>query len=537
MSNNAVKKLSLSIRSVIYYIIVLMGILAIALTALSVRWYRSVVLEEQQESLALLAKHAVGVQLRQHEGYLYDLGLTMQSDPDFAAAFTQGESATLQYLINDQFHQYFTTTGMVDLKQILLFDTEFHQIMSAAQGAPTRIDSGGCTIVLKRALARSGVDRFKNLSGMCTDAGTPYQMVIVPIGGLRLKGYAAILANPVHAFRHLDDVLGIPFEVMLPSGENVFSSPNWDARRTRSDFIVANYTVPAETGEGLLTISVRSGIEEINKELFWLTLNIAFLALAVTFIVILITMWIFKGTIIKPLQRLNDQMARIRTDKSALSEQITITGCKELNNLATQFNRMATELANAQSELMQQAHTDELTGLANRFLFYDRLADLVEYSDRTGAKFALLMTDLNKFKDVNDTLGHHAGDELIKQIGERLSGQLRRSDIVARLGGDEFAMLLPTTGSLADAAEACKKIVSLVEEPYTIFAHTVSIGISIGIALYPDTADDPEALMHCADKGMYHAKQNGLGSYYCPSPCNGKDCHLERGTCGVRTLP
>ena len=150
---------------------------------------------------------------------------------------------------------------------------------------------------------------------------------------------------------------------------------------------------------------------------------------------------------------------------------------------------------------------DELTGLPNRRLFQDRLTNALERARRTGAQTALLLVDLDHFKKVNDTLGHHVGDLLLERVGTICTGRVRRSDTVARTGGDEFSVILEEPTSRADAEHVSRSLIQLLEEPLQLDDHTVRIGASVGIAIYPDDAADMESLCIAADLRMYENKQ------------------------------
>lgn len=149
---------------------------------------------------------------------------------------------------------------------------------------------------------------------------------------------------------------------------------------------------------------------------------------------------------------------------------------------------------------------DELTGLPNRRLFQDRLASAVERARRTGTQAALLLVDLDHFKQVNDTLGHHVGDQLLKRVAEICSGRVRRSDTVARTGGDEFSVILEEPASQTDAEHVAQSLIHLLKEPIQLGSHTVRIGASVGIAIFPDDAPDMDSLCIAADLRMYGNK-------------------------------
>ncbi len=149
---------------------------------------------------------------------------------------------------------------------------------------------------------------------------------------------------------------------------------------------------------------------------------------------------------------------------------------------------------------------DELTGLPNRRLFLDRLALSLERARRMESKAALLVVDLNHFKQVNDTLGHHAGDLLLKKVSEVFSSRVRRSDTVARTGGDEFSLILEEPTNRSNAKLVAKSLMEMLLEPLQIGDSTVQVGASIGVAVFPDDADDIESLCIAADLRMYDTK-------------------------------
>ena len=161
--------------------------------------------------------------------------------------------------------------------------------------------------------------------------------------------------------------------------------------------------------------------------------------------------------------------------------------------------------------LEHQALHDVLTDLPNRVLLLDRLSQAILTSVRQGKSLALVIMDLDRFKEVNDTFGHHIGDQLLMQVGPRLRNQIRASDTVSRLGGDEFAILLPEIGDAEAAIATGKKLIRALEAPFLVEEHAFDIGASIGIALSPDHGSDAATLMRRADVAMYIAKQSNSG--------------------------
>lgn len=169
-------------------------------------------------------------------------------------------------------------------------------------------------------------------------------------------------------------------------------------------------------------------------------------------------------------------------------------------------------MVKTQQELLHLAMHDSLTGLPNRSLFYDRLQHAFAKCDRTGNQLALMFVDLVKFKDINDTFGHTIGDELLKRIALRFTSAARQSDTVARLSGDEFTILLEDVFSKKMIKDAAERILAAVSRPYQLGTKTIRVGLSIGIAVYPDDAERLDDLVRCADIAMYIAKSAGRKS-------------------------
>ncbi len=160
-----------------------------------------------------------------------------------------------------------------------------------------------------------------------------------------------------------------------------------------------------------------------------------------------------------------------------------------------------------------KAMHDSLTGLANRSLFHDRTDYALRLATRTREPVGLIGLDLDGFKQINDTLGHHTGDLLLKHVADRLIACVRETDTIARLGGDEFAILMPNVTSVDDAAEVAGRVLSAIREPVQLDGQTVEVGASIGVAVFPAHGDRIEQLVQRADAAMYTAKRGKLGVY------------------------
>lgn len=171
------------------------------------------------------------------------------------------------------------------------------------------------------------------------------------------------------------------------------------------------------------------------------------------------------------------------------------------------------ERRSAEARMHYLAHHDDLTGLPNRVMFKYRLEQAIAESGRRGTLLALLLLDMDRFKAINDTLGHAVGDNLLKILGGRLSGCVREIDTVSRLAGDEFALILPDLTHAEDAARVAKKILNIFVPPFNVDGHELFMSASIGIAIYPMDGDNLDVLLRNVDIAMYHAKEHGRNTF------------------------
>jgi diguanylate cyclase (GGDEF)-like protein/PAS domain S-box-containing protein len=210
----------------------------------------------------------------------------------------------------------------------------------------------------------------------------------------------------------------------------------------------------------------------------------------------------------------------IRKDGSRIPVQIVVTALRDSEEQITGFVSISydlTERKRADEYIHHIAHHDSLTGLPTRTLLRDRVEVSIERAKRSDDQLAILMVDLDNFKRVNDSLGHHAGDTVLCEISRRLKTCIRKSDTIARMGGDEFVVLLTNLRSSKDADEICQKLLNTIAQPIRIGKHEIIVTASIGIGLYPG-CDDVDTLFKNADVAMYRVKASGRNGaqFYTP---------------------
>jgi len=222
-------------------------------------------------------------------------------------------------------------------------------------------------------------------------------------------------------------------------------------------------------------------------------------------------------------------------------ELLTITAIANQDGHTKHYAGLFTDITHMrenEEQIRHLAYYDPLTRLPNRRLLEDRLGLALNHAHRANESLALVFIDLDHFKQVNDTLGHAVGDELLTHAAERMSGQLREDDTLARLGGDEFIILLSSIHDFGDATGVAQRIISSISAPYAINGHEFRIGCSLGISIYPHDGETPTALMQSADAAMYRAKQEGRNTYrlYRPEMDKQAQQHLSLETALRNTL-
>ncbi len=224
-----------------------------------------------------------------------------------------------------------------------------------------------------------------------------------------------------------------------------------------------------------------------------------------------ISAWLITRSIARPLAAAVTLSAQVASGN--LTAELPVAGRDELGDLIRAMDQMRTDLAKREARIAELAYWDELTGLANRTLFIDRLNVAVSVAGRSRTECSVLLLDLDRFKAVNETLGHPQGDEVLRQVGQRLKEAMpRTSDTVARLGGDEFAIILPTTG-IQQAELIAQRLLKTLETPVQVQGQNVDVSASVGLACHSGHVGSAATLLANADMAMYVAKQAGGAGY------------------------
>ena len=227
------------------------------------------------------------------------------------------------------------------------------------------------------------------------------------------------------------------------------------------------------------------------------------------------------------LTKMRRELAQVRQELSDLRTKQVLESNAELVQAAVHADSVAQTAVSSLDELARSTQHDELTGAPTRALMLDRLETAIAMAQRRSTRVGVIFVDLDGFKQINDTLGHAIGDQVLQLATRRLESSVRESDSVSRHGGDEFVVLLAELGKASDAAAVAQKMIETLEAPALIGPHRLALSASLGISVYPEDGNDPTTLIECADEAMYRAKKTGNGGYaFCSDVAEGT--HRER---------
>ncbi len=506
-----------SIRGSLSFAMTLMGALAIGLSLLTGFVYRQLILEDQRAYLSGLLAVEVPPLLDELTAKAEEMGVSLYREKTLhevlARPDSEGATERLLELLDEQFHQYYVTAEIVPTVGLALAHADFSPWLTAHE---SQIDPFSvCPQTRAQWAQRDKVARLKTASALCFHGGRALWLVAQPFGGLRPHAYFLNLIDPTQLLlMQVEQRLELP--VTLSAGGRVVArSEHWPASG-ESRWLKAEFRLPGEGGE--VTLTVAKDISALLTRLAWVQW---FLVLGTVAVILVLTQFLWRRIrrlVLDPINALGEGLTRLSQMDPKDYQPLPLTGGREVRCLTASFNHTGKELHDLYLTLERMAYTDTLTRLPNRSRFNEMLELHVSLNQHRVAPFALFIMDLDRFKWVNDNLGHLAGDQLLAQVAERLASVLRKTDVVerlhgddpvARLGGDEFAALIPGVSNEEEAALVAGKIAGVMSRPFRLEGREVEVGISIGIALCPQHGRDPHQLMRLADVAMYQAKKGG----------------------------
>ena len=503
-------------------VVILMGSLAISLSYFVGEIYIDTSLKHERATIESITKKQSDYNLKKLHSELVDLGFGLQSETDYPTLINKIDKISMRGLLEKQFERSLSEENLVRLQHLALFDKELNTLaaVSNSNDAADRI----CNVIPNLARERAQLNTIRTIGGLCKGPSSVYYSILIPVGGLKPVGYFQLSSDPAIALERISEILNVPIKITPILDTNRFFA----SRDTLQQKILTSHTKLASISDKeVLELEVAQDITPLVDSLSD-TRNQLLVASAIVtvFAVIFALYWLQKSTI-KPIRDLADTLRRVRRDRNFLGEEVKLAGSLEIRELTKDFNTMTTQLNVMYQAMDQLAHTDTLTKLPNRLELQERLRLMIRQSVNRDAPFALFLIDLDRFKNVNDTLGHEVGDLLLQEVAKRLSRSIRETDVllqirspstpsdatdlIARLGGDEFAALFPLVTTREQAVIIANNIVNSVSQPLEINGHKINVGASIGIAFYPENGDNERELLRNADAAMYDAKRKRKG--------------------------
>jgi len=525
-----VKTFRWSINLILGLTLLCMGLVGLVLALVSGDMYRTLTLQGQQTVMEEWVRLKVNERLLGTEIVARNFGAVLVNDEQFQRALEsrnqvrlQGKIQTALQAINTEAPDGFRVINLT------VYSRNFHTLAEVSQDLPADLPYSVCGDILQKARLRTGLASTGVISELCRIDDYLYRASLFPVGGYRVTGYLVLVSDPLQTMLRLEHTDGLALQIRRPGARQpVYQSAHWPKGLLidRAMVLPAIRLSDSQGDPGLYLAAIaQSG--QLERALEETRVTIMLSAAGITLLAMLIAWWVLRRSTILPLRRLANQLHRLRQDRGEMGRQLTVRGSREIAELTTDFNAMTTELRDMYERLEDLAYTDALTHLPNRYQLHQRLEGFTNDHRHSRRRFALLLMDLDRFKTVNDSLGHPVGDLLLQQVGLRLQAALRDSDLVtrldsmtreafdkemvARLGGDEFAAILPDAEDASHAETVAQKINHIMNEPFEVDGHRFSIGISIGIVLFPEHGEDMHTLMRKADIAMYHAKKHRLG--------------------------
>ena len=361
-----------------------------------------------------------------------------------------------------------------------------------------------------------------------------------PIGSLRLAGYLAVVTEPTNALLGLSKYLGARIVIETIGGTRILDEA---PERRGEEGAGSNPTsreqittiLHSDEGLPLYRLTIESDESAFNEEVSRLRKVSYLVATLVTLGGWIIGAVILRVTVFRQVSGMSaalrsivagdtsvtlpkegpDEIGRMAADLSKAAHYVDrVLALKaDLASNNTLLKAQIAERERAEARIQFLAHNDELTKLPNRTLFRERIETLLENSRGTGKNLAILLLDLDRFKQVNDTMGHKAGDILLQQVATRLLKLVRECDLVSRLGGDEFVIAQTNIRDAHECERLARRVIADLSMPFDIDGREARIGTSIGIGKSDAGVHDPEHLMSCADLALYRAKAQGKGTY------------------------
>ncbi len=496
--------------------IILLGGISAATVFVNARTYRELAFDFQRQYMTqMIAAESANI-LAEEDRNARSIGQRIRDLDDFRQALDSGDAAAISAVLDTQYRQAPATSGLKDVVSLYVFDSEARLLAQAGRlGATAGEAVLLCPGLITKARVRAGSLREKPLYELCLFDGLPYLASLLPINGPAATGYLQVVADPLPKLLRIGHRLKMPVQIRRTDGAVIHTASAWvDAHTTHE--VMSEYVLTANNSRPALNIAAQRNADGLVMQIEKTNNRLLFIVVLIILATVALALLMVKFSVLNPLRDISYQF-RVFRKRDANATDTTPEQGEPVSFHA---------LGQLYETLHDMAIRDPLTGTYNRALLEDRLKQVIAEHRRTPGKAAVLLIDMVRFKYVNDLLGHHTGDLLLKEVVVRIGHVLRESDTLARLGGDEFVIILPDTDA-EQAIQVAEKIIQSMVPEFEVEQNRLSTSVSIGIALMPEHGDDVETLLRNADYAMYSTKQDRRG-YAIYDPATRDDINVDR---------
>ena len=509
-----VKRISIRFFSTLIFLVSV--IVAIIIFLVVSDHSRQKVAELQKNSLSRVISVAVDGVLVDLRDNLVNIGNALQRRSEIRLTLKEfqktGDASDLIIQLDDPLINGFVGTADIELVKLRVYDNEYNFIAESSRGIK------GLTrrlpeFMSSRAKTRTGASSLKALGGLWTDDKSEKTLysLLIPIGGLKILGYLEVIIDPLFNLIDVAKVTQKPLTIYNAKGKELkHLSPIKDLSCLSLEKI--EYTLIGSDNKNAFHMVLLDDVSDFNKNMEMTRIIAVSGFIAVSSLVILISLSLMSRYLFKPIRHMIEQM-RLVADGD-LSIEVDNYGLKDFHELALSFNTMREMVHANMQNLERMSFLDGLTGIGNRRLFDQTLEKEWQHHKRTGNPLSLIICDIDLFKPFNDTYGHLAGDECIQQISQAIKKAIYRpTDLACRYGGEEFALILPETpleGARHIAELIRQQVIELgVVHESSPASGSVTLSLGVATAYLEAGVESPEELINAADIALYLAKESG----------------------------
>jgi diguanylate cyclase (GGDEF)-like protein len=492
--------------------IILLGVISAATVFVNARTYRDLAFDFQRQYMTqMVAAESTNI-LAEEDRNARSLGQHIQSSEDFRQAFHAGDAAAVSAVLDDYYRQVSANPGLEGVVAFYVFGLDSRLLGRAIRRGNTPTAGGEsllCPSLVTKAGVRAASLQQKPLYELCLFDGLPYLASLLPIGGPSPTGYLQVVTDPLPRLLQIGHRLKMPVQIRRTDGTVIHTASAWVDAHTDHE-VMSEYVLTANNSRPALNIAAQRNADGLVMQIEKTNNRLLFVVVLIILATVALALLMVKFSVLNPLRDISYQFRVFR------KRDANATDTAPEQSEPVSFHA----LGQLYETLHDMAIRDPLTGTYNRALLEDRLKQVIVEHRRTPGKAAVLLIDMVRFKFVNDLLGHHTGDLLLKEVVVRIGHVLRESDTLARLGGDEFVIILPDTDA-DQAAQVAEKIIQSMVPEFMVEQHRLSTSVSIGIALMPEHGEDVETLLRNADYAMYSSKRRRIGyAVYDPATRN-----------------